>query len=824
MYANCQEGAFAVGEFIESIKGEGTQTVVLLEEYCDLLFKASNGELGEKVLKNQLKKIENSVRNELKPTRIEMVFLCYKASMGDSLESIYIKAETDPDCDAYWMPVPYFDRNPDGSLGAMHYEGADCYNDRIECTDWREYDIEARHPDVVFTFNPYDAANYVTAVHPDYYCERLRDLADMLVYIPYFVSVEDVPEHFVTTAGCVYAHRVFVQSKSERDAYIRIYKKVFGDRFGKPEDKFVALGSPKFDKVITSRREDFILPSEWIRLIGGRKIVFLNTSVGTILTAGEQYLKKLRDTLETFKKRGDVVLWWRPHPLNEATYQAMRPQLLREYEQIAAEYKREGWGIFDDDSDLHRALAWSDAYYGDSSSIISLFGITGKPIMVGNTNVIRERKDYGALLFEHICDVDDFFWFTAFDYNALFKMNKSSWIAEYVGSFPDEVMIRDRLFSSIAMNNDKLYFSPLSAERITIFDMKNGTFHMIPFDEPPTYTSGNYNKGAKFISVVSYKSWLFFIGCSYPAIIRMNASTGELDYFSDWINKITRYVTHPDDPYWAMGFCVIENHLFLTSLCANVIMDFDMDTCSSKIHQVGSKGNCYSAICYDGKEFWLSPKNDTPVVSWNPENNHFVEHNITLDDYVGCDSSFWTICSTNNKIWLFPFYSNKAICIDKDVESRVVAAEAFQEAYSVKTNYSPKTGLGSYIMAKAIGDVIYAHTGRDNKFIAFNTANNERREEHIMLSEEQSIQLNQLGSLSYLEKAKYCGTHLDCIFNETPLTDLESYLDYVVNMSKSMENDSLSCKQMELFKNTIINADGTAGEAIFNYAKKLMLG
>lgn len=269
LYADCQQGALTIGEYIEGIEGEGTQTVALLEEYCDKLFQASNGEIGERALGKQLLKIENSVKNELKPNKIEIAFLSYKASMSDSIESIYLAAKDDPECDAYWIPIPYFDKNNDGSFGTMHLEGADCYSDKIECTDWQEYDIEARHPDAIFTFSPYDEANYVTSVHPNFYCKRLRELTDCLVYVPYFVvsDAANLQEPFCLCAGCVYAHKVILQSEEVRNEYIRHFKNYYGDEFGNPEERFIALGSPKFDKVINSKREDFELPEEWSRLI-----------------------------------------------------------------------------------------------------------------------------------------------------------------------------------------------------------------------------------------------------------------------------------------------------------------------------------------------------------------------------------------------------------------------------------------------------------------------------------------------------------------------------------------------------------------------------
>jgi hypothetical protein len=196
----------------------------------------------------------------------------------------------------------------------------------------------------------------------------------------------------------VYAHKVFVQSEKVRATYIRVFREAFGDKFGKPEDKFVALGSPKYDKVINSRPEDFTLPEAWRALLfkadgGKKKTVFYNTNISAILAEDEAYLQKLRAVLEVFRARGDALLWWRPHPLNEATYRSMRPRLLGEYEQITAEYKQGGWGIFDDTPDLHRAIAWSDAYFGDWSSLVTMCQRAGKPIMIQDATRLGDYID-----------------------------------------------------------------------------------------------------------------------------------------------------------------------------------------------------------------------------------------------------------------------------------------------------------------------------------------------------------------------------------------------------------------------------------------------
>lgn len=192
LYGDCQDGAIALSEFIDSIEGENSEVSELLELYYILLFQVHSGETDKFVLENHLKQIEECVRIRMKPDKIEVVFLSYKSSMSDSIESVYQAAKSDPCCDAYWIPIPYFDRKDDGTLGTMHFEGEECYGDHIQCTDWREYDIESRHPDIIVTFNPYDANNYITCVAPLFYCEQLRKWTELLVYIPYYVQYEKI--------------------------------------------------------------------------------------------------------------------------------------------------------------------------------------------------------------------------------------------------------------------------------------------------------------------------------------------------------------------------------------------------------------------------------------------------------------------------------------------------------------------------------------------------------------------------------------------------------------------------------------------------------
>ncbi len=416
----CQQSAIEVGTAIEKSEGEGTQSVHQLEQYCELIFQAHelilNSIESDHVdttyvsvsmdtmlhkIEKQLSRIITCISDTI-PVRKEIVFLPYKASMWDSLESVWKRVDQDPECDAFVIPIPYFDRKPDGSLGDEHYEG-DQYPDYVPITDYNTYDFEVNHPDKIYIHNPYDEQNYVTTVHPFFYSKNIKRFTNDLVYIPYFILKDPNPDdreelesikHFVTTPGVIHSTHVIVQSLVMRNAYINILVQETGEKYREYwENKILGDGSPKVEKILKTRKEDLDIPDEWLNIIRKRdghwkKIVFYNTSVGALLQHDTEMVEKIRDTLSIFEKYKDsIALLWRPHPLIEATIKSMKPELWDEYENLVSNYKTSRWGIYDDTSDMDRAVTLCDAYYGDLSSIVYLVRLLNKPIMIQNVEI-----------------------------------------------------------------------------------------------------------------------------------------------------------------------------------------------------------------------------------------------------------------------------------------------------------------------------------------------------------------------------------------------------------------------------------------------------
>lgn len=404
LLADCQEAAIAIGNAIEQAEGAGTRTVSLLEELCELIYdcassipsdgSGTSASIGMQIADKCVEAREELIHG-IKEQKLA-VFLPYKVSMWDSLESIWKAASEDRDWISTVMPIPYFDKKADGTLGEMCYEGEGFPPD-VPVTDWQKFSLEKECPDIIFIHNPYDQYNYVTTVHPLFYASRIKQYTEKLVYIPYFIHQSDMVEDtYCLLPGIIYADIVVLQSEKVREQYIRYFEKALPELVQKQgkkiEDKFQAWGSPKLDALYGEEGEE-ALPGDWKELLGSgnKKVIFFNTHLSRLMKENsDSFFKKMEWVFRIFGKRDDVVLLWRPHPLSLDTAKSMNPEAVRPYLDLVEQYKKEKIGIYDDSGDLHRAVKLADAYYGDRSSVTELFRQQGKPVMIMDCEVLEE--------------------------------------------------------------------------------------------------------------------------------------------------------------------------------------------------------------------------------------------------------------------------------------------------------------------------------------------------------------------------------------------------------------------------------------------------
>ncbi len=539
----------------------------------------------------------------------EMVFLPYKASMWDSLESVWRAAYEDKDnCLAYVIPIPYCDRNQDGTAKEWHCE-RDLFPKDVPTLYWQEVDLKAMHPDVIFFHYPYDDCNRVTSVEEIFYSRNIKPCTDKLVYIPYFVlgepeldyddpeKVEEVIAHFILEPGVFNADCTIVQSEAMKKVYVNVLTRHTNADREYWEEHILGLGSPKFDKVARSRKEDYELPEDWVKLIKGRKTILYNTGLTAMLEHTDKYLEKLKSVLETFKAQQDVVLWWRPHPLLMSTFQSMHPELIEEYEEIVDAYRQEGWGIYDDTVELERAVTMTDGYYGDASSVVRLYEKTGRPIMMQACDVDNNCRSQNLLVWSTaFCVEGNILWFMLGKANVLMKHDLGKGKTEAIGSIPQEKPVQEGMIASIQFYQGRLFLIPAWGKEIAVYDISESRFHKIHVPNPE-------KKKGLFLGGVTQGDMLYCIPFCYGKIVKLNMITLKIEKLID-IEEQMRDMGL-SQPLRLNSFTCIDNGKVLAIGWSDKVLSFDM--CGETVQCVNfdDDGNKYSMIAHIGKYVFL---------------------------------------------------------------------------------------------------------------------------------------------------------------------------------------------------------------------------
>lgn len=666
LLSDCQESAITMGNLIEKLYGEGTRSVKELEDYCEALYQMTLSllnPLARRELLGQLgkhiKRLKRNIAEEVSG-RLEVVFFPYKISMWDSLESIWKAADADPDCDAYVVPIPYYDRDSEGQFKEMHYEGGQ-YPDSVPVIHYEEYDLESRLPDVVFIHNPYDNYNYVTSVHPRYYSKNLKGLTNLLVYVPYFSTSGGMSEAQSKCIAYYYADYVIMQSEKMR----RFYDPEL------PAGKLLPMGSPKFDRIVHICQNPPEPPEDWKKKMAGKKVYFYNTSLGGMLGNTPGFLKKMEYVFQCFEGREDACLLWRPHPLLDSTFESVRPKYKPVYDKLKEYFISNDLGIYDNTPEIADTIALCDAYIGDSgTSVTSLFGIVGKPMFILNNNIhsLPKEDDWRGEVITGFSLTEGGAWMIT-QGNKLYhssvepdeenrmKFQFSCDLSDYAsGSY----------YGWVQCVNGVYYVCPANAQDILM--LKDGQIEKrIPLEDQLD------QGGAFYSSAVCCEKYLFLIPNNYPAIVRYDISNGEIRYLSDFpdvfqsVNRGEKQVG---------GVAAWKEYLYLTSPVDNQVLRIHAETLNQQIITIGSEGSCGCAgISFDGEAFWLLPYEGKTVKRWNPENGEIKEYTEWPEGFTcfhpvreyECEGfPFSSVIVNKNDAYLSPNWGNMYVRLDLD--------------------------------------------------------------------------------------------------------------------------------------------------------------
>lgn len=799
----CQEWAIWIGETLEKAVPEQKEIVAELENYCESVYQLSIHREGAAdrlvVMNRQIEEIREQIRRF--PAVWQIVFMPYKSSMWDSLESVWLACRQDKDCECLVVVLPYFQFDREQEKLIPCYEGAD-FPEYVSVTGYEDYHMEIEKPDVVFVHNPYDDQNLVTTIHPAYYSGELKKYAGKLVYIPYYVTTGVISQEHLNLP--VYQNMDYMIVQSE------LFKS--GCKGMNYYDKIQVLGSPKLDRIIRMTREKAKVPDEWNSVIGQRKKILLNTSINGLLSEGEIYLDKLKRLFRMIAEKKKVAIIWRPHPLLEATIKSLRPHLAKQYEELKAYFCEEEIGVLDHTPDITPVIAYSDAYMGDGgTSLINLFGAAGKPIFLFNNAFYKESDNSSRkrLSIQALAECGGRYWVTLWNCNALFSMKQDFTDVHLEGRTPGAGKWCTPYPSMESMDNF-LFFAPNITGMPIGFDTVRKNFYPL-LDQ-------RLQMDMRCWQVAVYKSKIFYLPQANNMLMECDIRTGAWNYDTECIVSLKKgnRDLHFEDVY---AYEVSGQFLWMTTTYSNRILKYNMESGAWTVYDIGEEDNSYSGIALDDPYVWLAETKRGTLVRWNRLTGEITcfempEEFQTWQHISGRSLAHAKIFNMGHSVITVPAFSNGMVKVNKDTKEAVLLMPDFWKDASVPVNgYHPRL-LPSAGFAKKLPDgTILVQRNSDDRMIKI--ADGQDGGDTFLLEMPRQDYRTLLDGQDGFEKVGIGGGFYQA---ESRFFSAEHFLNAVAEDGL----EDVKKRQKEELEDLAVNLDGTCGEKVHAFIKSVL--
>ncbi|MBQ1194340.1 MAG: hypothetical protein IIX45_09540 [Lachnospiraceae bacterium] len=757
----CQELAIAIGNKIE-IYGKYESIIKEIEEYCEVIYKLSI--IGD----NNIKELEmlweslffytNSAIEKLKKikTKKEVVFLPYKAAMWDCFESIWFLIKDEDEYEVTVISIPYFEYN--SITGIMEpCCDKDKFPNYVKIVSEDEYILEERRPDIIFIHNPYDNFNRVTSVENRYFSSNLKKYTDKLVYIPYYMTGGTEPESH--TGLPVYKNMDYIIIQSQK--LVSQYTKL-----GIDKEKILPLGSPKIEAILRISEQRSIC-DKWENKINGRKVYFLNTSISGLLENNERAFEKIEEIFEIFEDKKDSVLLWRPHPLLESTIKAMRPALKKRYDILREKMEKMDNVIIDYSPNVSCAVAVSDMYIGEeTSSIVHLFGATGKPVFLLNmkNRYNRTRLVEGIQFFKE----EDYIWFTHCRYNVLCRMNLKNGRTNIISKLPNEKYFGERAYRGICKVESKVYCIPQWGAQLSIVDLDTKAVETIDF-------SGEGNVGTYFLDGIYLNGKIYMIPTRYPAIVEFDVKDNSFNLYKEGLESLRI----GGEGSYAFDYTIKDNrYMCIPGRSTNAMLIFDTETKKSDIKYIDKSIEGIICIDYDGENFWMMSADGTEVIIWN-EDKGILKRVKEFPEEYKCEEGFLGILCCSNYVYMIPKKVGSVLRVDKKTFV-VDKFDIFNDNVNLCDRLSENHNWANntYFAGKISSSEIIIMRAYDNKMIVYDEQTDERK-----------ISDTKLEALAQFDKQ---GENLPYAIRENELMSIQDFINTdIANMGFDANEEML---------------------------------
>lgn len=244
--------------------------------------------------------------------------------------------------------------------------------------------------------------------------------------------------------------------------------------------------------------------------------------------------------------------------------------------------------------------------------------------------------------------------------NVVFEADLSTDVCNVIG-FYDAVSCSSYCYA--CQVGDYLLAAPSAINDFLIMD-RNYEWTRIPVEDQNGLFPIKTDLQTWTVFGIDHHAWK--IGFTYPAIIKVDVETGEVEYITNWLKDVEgRTGDAKENAYFGNGYVIDGEKLILPLFCCPGLLEMNLNTYEYEIHMVDSKYKGFRTLSGD-EELWLETIQGSVICVTKDWKVKVEITNLEFRTFGPFAGGYWRPVLTDKKVFLFPYYSTGIYEIDRN--------------------------------------------------------------------------------------------------------------------------------------------------------------
>ena len=272
-------------------------------------------------------------------------------------------------------------------------------------------------------------------------------------------------------------------------------------------------------------------------------------------------------------------------------------------------------------------------------------------------------------------------WFVPQKFSGIVEVDFSSGKSKFLSRLSGYSIFESNLCGAIQKKNNLLVTSLLYKEELNLYRIKESESVKVILEKFTSRKEVDSKRG-KFRMSFCKENYIYFIGCGYPGIIKIDTASEEIKIFDIEIENGSQAKGNDNGILgWSAG--ITDKKLYIPLCGRRELVVFDMEKEEYKIEKI--RNSCYMAVSRNEQELYLFPEQNRVIENYDIDQREWKRQIDFPKGFLGEEESRWYCAAFFHcgYMWIFPSKANMVLRLEVEKEE-FVCIEEFDNVEELK--------------------------------------------------------------------------------------------------------------------------------------------